>query len=66
MLWVIYNPYFGTHHTTPEEWSQIAMAARKLGFERIVTLAKVKGQIKKSTEVVHKVGDFEANKGVML
>jgi len=42
MLWVIYNPNYGTHSTTIDEWNQILVAATLLECERIAELANYK------------------------
>jgi len=42
MLWVIYNPNYGTHSTTIDEWNQILVAATLLECERITELASYK------------------------
>jgi len=42
MLWVIYNPNYGTHSTTIDEWNQILVAATLLKCQRIVKLATYK------------------------
>jgi len=42
MLWVIYNPNYGTHSTTIDEWNQILVAATLLKCERIAKLANYK------------------------
>jgi len=45
MLWVIYNPNYGTHSTTIDEWNQILVAATLLECEWIVELANYKLQV---------------------
>jgi len=45
MLWVIYNPNYGTHSTTIDEWNQILVAATLLECEQIVKLANYKLQV---------------------
>jgi len=42
MLLVIYNPNYGTHSTTIDEWNQILVAATLLECERIAELANYK------------------------
>ena len=42
MLWVIYNPNYGTHSTTINEWDQILVAATLLECEQITKLATFK------------------------
>jgi len=42
MLWVIYNPNYGTHSTTIDEWNQILVAATLLECEQIAELASYK------------------------
>jgi len=42
MLWVIYNPNYGTHSTTIDEWNQILVTATLLKCERIAKLANYK------------------------
>jgi len=42
MLWVIYNPNYGTHSTTINEWNQILVAATLVECKRIIKLANYK------------------------
>ena len=42
MLWVIYNPNYGTHSTTIDEWNQILVTATLLECEWITELANYK------------------------
>jgi len=42
MLWVIYNPNYGTHSTTIDKWNQILVAATLLECEQIAELASYK------------------------
>ena len=47
MIWVIYNPYYRSHHTNYEEWTQIAIAADLLGFRYITQVANHKMRVLK-------------------
>jgi len=42
MLWVIYNPNYGTHSTTIDEWNQILVTATLLECEQIAELTSYK------------------------
>ena len=50
MLWVIYNPKYGTHSTTKEEWLKIDLAAHLLGFTPLAELAQYKIGIEHARE----------------
>jgi len=53
MLWVTYNPNFGTHSTTIDEWNHILVAATLLECERIADLANFKLRVLQNRERIH-------------
>ena len=53
MLWVTYNPNFGTHSTTIDEWNHILIAATLLECEHIANLANFKLRVLQNKERIN-------------